>query len=1039
MKTLRCTRALTLGLAAACVSLVPFAASSPLSAQTTISGDLAGSVTDATGAAIPGAKITATNKGDGSVSTGTADSSGVYRLPLLKPGAYTVTIAAPGFSTNTSNVNVTVDSTATLNPKLTVGGGNVMVEITDEQPLLQTSDAQLSTTFDLAQIQALPNPGGDITYFAQTAPGVVMNTGGGYGNFSVFGLPGTSNNFTVNGEQENDPFLNLNNSGPTNLLLGRNDIASVTVLTNAYGPEFGSFGGAQINEISRSGQNKFHADADYYYNGRALNANNWFLKRSQIENGDGSANFFSNNNQWSASVGGPIIKDKTFFFVDTEGIRFITAKPTESLVPNATYEGCVLGTIPAATCAGVNGGISSLAANGNAAETPFYQNIFNLYNNAPGVVVNGKNTSTPETAISNVFTSAPKIFAKESLLTARIDQVIGVKDTAFAHFKYDNGTQPTYVDTISPLFNSISNQPEYEGQLVETHTFSPRIINQFLYTTAHYSAIFVNQNQAAATAALPLNIFFAAGEFTTLGGITTVFPQGRNATQYQFADDVSYSLKNNDLKFGYAFKKDDITDFDVQQDTTTPEVVAFAQSSAFFNTPEFDTGSSLEFIQSFPTNLSSPVGVYSEGFYVQDSYKAAKNLTIDAGIRFEHNSNPTCPHNCFSSLNVPFSNLVASSTLNTQNTPYSSVFHAGENQAFPNFESISYEPRFEVSYSPSAKSVIRGGFGIFSDVFPGQVADDLLKNIPQDPSFTVLFSNLQPSVAGSGNQLAAQSNAAFKAGYASKGTFNTLTAQVPGFSAPNIFTTQNNIHYPTYDEYSLQIQQEINRNTSVQIAYAGNHGYHEVVVAANANAYNSASTTFNGITNGVTNANGTFGPAVSFGQVTDLSSTASSNYNGLLVSVIHRSKIVTAQLNYTWSHALDQISNGGFLGFTSSSISEPLAPDNLQYNYGNADYDVRNSLNGNYLISVPSYGSGVVKSITGGFQIAGTVFYRSGFPFTVVDGNVSGGFINYAGAVPALLTNKSQNRHCAGVTAATATCLNINNFHRSDRLYPGSA
>ena len=127
-------------------------------------------------------------------------------------------------------------------------------------------------------MQNLPNPGGDLTFVAQTTPGAVMNTQGGYGNFSTNGLPGTSNTFTVNGGYEGDPYLNLNNSGATNLLLGSNDIDQVTVTTNGFDASFGGLGGAQVNQISRSGGNQWHGNLDYLWNGAAMNANSWFNK-----------------------------------------------------------------------------------------------------------------------------------------------------------------------------------------------------------------------------------------------------------------------------------------------------------------------------------------------------------------------------------------------------------------------------------------------------------------------------------------------------------------------------------------------------------------------------------------------------------------------------------------------------------------------------------------------------------------------------------------------------------------------------------------
>ena len=129
-------------------------------------------------------------------------------------------------------------------------------------------------------MQSLPNPGNDLTFVAQTAPGSVMNTGSGYGNFSSFGLPATSNTFTINGGYLNDPFLNVNNSGASNLLLGNNDVSDVTVVSNAYNASFGGLGGAQINEISRSGSNKFHGNAAYWWNGSSLNANDFFLNQT---------------------------------------------------------------------------------------------------------------------------------------------------------------------------------------------------------------------------------------------------------------------------------------------------------------------------------------------------------------------------------------------------------------------------------------------------------------------------------------------------------------------------------------------------------------------------------------------------------------------------------------------------------------------------------------------------------------------------------------------------------------------------------------
>ncbi len=179
----------------------------------------------------------------------------------------------------------------------------------------------LATTVDDKTIGLQPSPGQDITNYALTTPGVTLSTGAGYGNFTANGLPGTSNLYTVNGNDYNDPYLNLNNSGASNLLLGANELQEITIVTNGYTGEYGRQAGANVNYTTKSGSNKFHGNGTWFWNGRYLNANDWF------NNGGGPAAIaspqaprpFANSNQWAGSFGGPIKKDKLFFFYDNEG------------------------------------------------------------------------------------------------------------------------------------------------------------------------------------------------------------------------------------------------------------------------------------------------------------------------------------------------------------------------------------------------------------------------------------------------------------------------------------------------------------------------------------------------------------------------------------------------------------------------------------------------------------------------------------------------------------------------------------------------
>ncbi len=197
-----------------------------------------------------------------------------------------------------------------------------------------------------------------------------------------------------------------------------------------------------------------------------------------------------------------------------------------------------------------------------------------------------------------------------------------------------------------------------------------------------------------------------------------------------------------------------------------------------------------------------------------------------------------------------------------------------------------------------------------------------------------------------------------------------------------------------YNEWSLQVEQQLPYKTVLSVAYVGNSGYHEPVVNNNANAYNDPAAsgfTYAGLPTAAPNAN--------FSTVTNVYSGANSNYNGLILGVVNRSKYLTLQLNYAYSHALDDVSNGGFNSFGGTTIAAPVNPASLLSNYGNADYDARHNITGSYVFTLPYKGGPHV--LTDGWEFAGTVFHNTGFPFSVVDGGTAGALSseNYAGSV----------------------------------------
>src|SRR6267154_6696664 len=328
-------------------------------AQSIVTGAVSGTVTDASGAVVADASVTLVSEATQETRTAVTGANGVFQFALLKPGRYDITVEKTGFRKSLQKANVMLGQTSSLNAKLEIGESTQTVEISETVPLLQTEDGNISSNVDLRALQNIPNPGGDLSYVAQLSPGVTMNTsnGGGYGNFTAFGLPATANLFTINGNDYNDPFLNLNNSGASNLQLGKNEVQEVAVVSNGYTGQYGRQAGAQIDYATISGSNLFHGDAMYWWNGRKMNANDWFNNQAGVNRP------FVNNNQYAARFGGPIKKDKAFFFVDYEGLRYILATSSQVFVPNQNFANAVLGNV----------------ASVDPAALPFYQNLFNLY------------------------------------------------------------------------------------------------------------------------------------------------------------------------------------------------------------------------------------------------------------------------------------------------------------------------------------------------------------------------------------------------------------------------------------------------------------------------------------------------------------------------------------------------------------------------------------------------------------------------------------------------------------------------------------
>jgi len=947
--------------------------------QTIVTGGLTGTVTDPSGAAVPGAAVSLKNTATGEAYSGTTSDSGEYRFALLKPGDYAMTIVKDGFKTSTRAVAVQLGQNSTVNVPLELGAGTTTIEVNAEGALLQTENANIATTFDTRTVQNIPNPGNDLTYVAQTAPGVSMNTssGNGYGNFSAFGLPGTSNLFTINGNDYNDAFLNLNNSGASNLLLGTNDVQEVAVVSNGYTGQYGRQAGAQIDYTTKSGTNAYHGGANYYWTGSALNAYDFFLKDS----GPAGPKPFQNNNQWSANFGGPIKKDKLFFFADTEGLRYIFATSTSSFLPTPAFQQYVLSQVPASASAfyqqafslynGAKGASNAVPQDGSCGGDPGNNNAGGIFAGPNGTY--GLPNGTTQ-CLSNVTLSGAS-GNKEWLIIGRVDWNINDNNKVFGRVKFDRGTQPTYADPINSVFNAVSHQPQNEGQLNYTHIFTPSIANNFIFSDLYYSAKFQSTNLAAANAAFPEILCSSDSGLSCLGAVggffpfAFFFPQGRNVEQWQIVDDLSIAKGRNNFKMGVNFRRDDVSDFRASELTNPPAInttlLGFATDTVTTNTN-----------QNFALTSPQPIAIYSFGVYFQDELRVTSNLKLTAALRVDRNSGGYCKTKCVSLPASPFQDLSHDATV-----PFNQMVQPGQSSILRSVEAVVVEPRVGFAWTPKTKftqagnTVLRGGVGLFTDLYPGTILDNFTTNFPEVTSFAVAGGTIDPTEAGSGVSNVGACNTAFQTAFNSGQTLAQYQAAAPACAAalPPLYDVTSKTYNPKFIEWNFEVQQAFGKGGMVSFNYVGNHGYDILLVNPYLNAFGFSTLP-------------AAAPDARVTAVQQLTNKGYSNYNGLTASIQQGLwRGFSGRFSYSYSHATDNVSNGGILPYSlNNSILLQIDPTNPNKSYSSSDYDLRHQFSAAYVWDLPVKSSNKwLNSLIGGWQVAGTFFWRTGFPFSI--------------------------------------------------------
>jgi hypothetical protein len=936
--------------------------STALLAQT-FRGTILGTVTDPQGAVVAGAKVTVHNINTGLERTTQTSADGSYSVPELPIGTYTVSATQSGFQTAvTSNVAVDVAAEKRVDVVFRAGRVSETVEVSGEAlPQVETTTDTLGTTFTAEQAKDLPLNGRDFQKMIFLTPGVsgspdqITDSPGSYGIFSMNGARGRSNNFLLDGTDMNDGYRNdpaINEAGvfgtPATILPV--DAIEETQISSNFMPEYGRNAGAAVNIVTKSGTNTLHGSAIEYFRNSALDARNYFNPATTPK-----AQF--HNNQFGGSLGGPIVKDKTFFYLNYEGQRERVGVVTLANVPTGS------------------------ASDGSLAPTdatnPVIQQLIALHPwPAPNLTSGPFNASIISPSYNRVDSMIAKIdhnLNSKNLLTGRY--FFGDSSQSFPLALTASGGQLPGFNTFTPTrvqLVSLSHVWTLSGTKVNELRYGwNRFAEDFLPQDRnfHPSSIGLNTGTGLADAGLP--IILVSG-FAQLGS-TSGDPRGRVDTNNQLIDNFSWKANKHDIKFGIEYRRTTIKQY---FDKYFRGKLSFADLGSFLaGTP--DTGFGASFQYSGNTRRHTAENNY--GFYFQDTYRATSRLTLNYGLRWDYFGVVSEKNNLFS--NATSGNAATGAFTLTQ------VGQPGLSRLYePDYKNFS--PRVSLAWDATGrgKTVLRAGWGLFYDAFS---QDAFLGHLPYPPFF-------DPGPAYNPVGPAQIIPAANTTGTITSGLLVYDTSGC-GTVECDIFTVDRHIHTPYMENYNVNLQQQLSSKTVLQVSYVGSQGHHlfrfrdisqpdqatitasDIAVAqANVNTVNGAPC-FPAGGPGCGNSYGaprTFNfPYGSF-YIMQEESTAKSNYNALQTSLrVNQWRGITSIVNYTWSHSQDTASD---LEDFEPNASQPYDSTRPNLEYGNSNFDVRNRFTWIFGYQLPKMGLSRLKN---GWGFTSTLTLQGGQPF----------------------------------------------------------
>lgn len=1016
----------TVAILAICIGLFSIS-----STAQTFYGSIVGTVADPSGAVVPGALVTLTNLGTSERRTSTTDTGGNYQFVNLVPGRYRIDIESSGFKHLTRDeIVVEVQATVRIDAAMQVGDVGQVVEVQAQTPLLQTETSSLGQVVDSRKVQEMPLNGRNVLNLVALVPGVVpqgnaMSNPTGqnifaFGNYQIGGGIAGQNAAYIDGAP-----LNVAQGSLIALIPTQDAMQEFRVQTNNLGPEFGRFTGGVINLTSKSGTNNYHGSAYEFLRNKVLNANTFFNNRS----GTGRPAF--TQNQYGANLGGPIVKDKTFFFASYEGFRqrqgqsFILSVPTAAMrlgdFSNVRNAAGNLITIydPLTTCG--RPGNPDCAAGQTNLRTPFPGNIIPASRLDPTSRILSKLWADPNTTgqqFTNVnnFSTNASVGGNNDQWNIRGDQNVSDKQRLFARFSYwSNLNLPIDPYRTRICLDRCSETFEVPQAVIgDTYSFGPTTIGDIRLAFVRFSyqrtpeSLGVDLTQYGWPSYLNNQVSFRVVPTPVVQGFTDIFSsQGPGSRIIQHNDSFSIypSLTKiagrHTLKFGGEIRRQ-ITNY-IQSnvgsgiynfDNLFTAVSPFAPAGTGLGFASFMLGYGASGNVVTPSPYSARN--YYAGLYASDSYQITQKLTVNYGLRWElpfpfverYDRYTVLLLNADSPLAGP-TGLPLKGRLGLVNSPE----HPSRHSADTHWN--LFAPRGGFAYRLTNKTVLRGGYGIFFAQNDGTGGGGLF-------SLTGLWVPTTDGEVSPANPISNPWPSGILQPPQRNPSYQTALLG-SGISAP----LAGDQHYPYTQQWNFNVQREIGEGTAIEVAYAGSKGTHLLggpVLNQLADQYLSLGTRLqqqvpNPFLGLIPSVNGTLGAAtVAYGQLlrpypqyTGVTETNNGNrdtiYHSMAVKVQKRFRSGGTILGaYTWSKFIGNVESG--MTWLEYSIAGIQNNNNLKGERSISSFDTPHRLIISYVVDLPfgegrkwlTGGNGVARKVVSGWGLNGVSTFQSGFP-----------------------------------------------------------